>query len=205
MKNKVLAVPATMENYEKLNECGFECGLSADEIFECSDFEESDIFVINDESFYWDGSDGYEIEWLGASETEDEEDTTILEELNFEEPDFEYEIYDIIDDYIVGKYFNKNKNKWVLSRWNFNGTNKQGADEYSFKLIEDEWYISDSLTLPCLVKNLDNGYIHLIQDIRMYNDELIGVLYEDEDDEPKAYVKLDEVEPLTPEEIDKLK
>ena len=76
----------------------------------------------------------------------------LFAEYGFEVPNFECKLYDKLDDYILGAYFNPNKQKWTMCRWGFDGRNKQGSYNYALTpvLVHKPWY--ETCKFPILVK-----------------------------------------------------
>ena len=118
----------------------------------------------------------------------------LFAEYGFEVPNFECKLYDKLDDYILGAYFNPNKQKWTMCRWSFDGRNKQGSYNYALKplVINKPWY--EICKFPCLIwdkfaeelqiaTHVINTTVYLISEIR----------------------ELEEVQPLTDTEIEELK
>lgn len=108
-------------------------------------------------------------------------------EYGFETPDFECKLYDKLDDYILGAYFNPNKQRWTMCRWGFDGRNKQGSYNYALKplVIIKPWY--ETCTFPILTINEFNN-IENIRERRQC---------------PQAY--LEGLRPLTDAELEALK
>ncbi len=90
--------------------------------------------------------------------------TNKFEEYGFEVPNFQCKLYDKLDDYILGSYFNPNKQKWTMCRWGFDGRNKQGSHNYALTpiLVHKPWY--ETCKFPILVYRSQDDTCLLITD-----------------------------------------
>ena len=113
--------------------------------------------------------------------------TNIFAEYGFQTPDFQCKIYDKLDDYILGAYFNPNKQKWTMCRWSFDGRNKQGSCNYSLKPIPitKPWYetckfpvlVYHSQYDTCLLITGNDGYSKCyLSNLKPYTDSQIEAL-----------------------------
>lgn len=105
-----------------------------------------------------------------------------FEQYGFETPIFKCKLFDKLDDEIFGAYYNPNKKKWVMCRWDLQGNNKQGSHNYRLEIIVIPWY--EACTFPILVKD-SRSDVMLLSELGEWSKQHCTPLTDDEIDNLK--------------------